>query len=132
MNVFFKKYIILLALFAVGVMHHVSAQVTVNASIDSLQLYIGEQARIKLEVSCPSEKQLDMPQYDQMLIDGIEIVGEVKADTQYLNKKSHVLVTHEYTVTSFELCVQSVGVEGVPVCYRHHRGECYFPHQGGG
>lgn len=102
MNVFFKKHIILLALFAVGITHYAAAQVTVNASIDSLQLYIGEQARIKLEVSCPSGKQLDMPQYDWMLIDGIEIVGEVKADTQYLNKNSHVLVTHEYTVTSFD------------------------------
>ena len=78
------------------------AQVTVTASIDSLQLYIGEQAKVKLEVSCPTESGLVMPVYADMLVPGIEIVGEVKADTQYLNQKSHILVAHEYTVTSFD------------------------------
>ena len=38
------------------------AQVTVTASIDSLQLYIGEQAKVKLEVSCPTESELSMPE----------------------------------------------------------------------
>lgn len=80
-----------------------TAQVTINASIDSLQLLIGEQAKIKLEVSCASEQQLDMPIFlDNKLMDGVEIVGEVKADTQYLNKNKQMLITHEYTVTSFD------------------------------
>ncbi len=79
------------------------AQVTVNASIDSLQLYIGEQAHVKLEVSCPTDGQLIMPTYpNNYLMDGIEIVGEVKADTQYLNKDKLMLVTQEFTVTSFD------------------------------
>ncbi len=79
------------------------AQVTVNASIDSLQLYIGEQAHVKLEVSCPTDGQLIMPTYpNNYLMDGIEIVGEVKADTQYLNKDKQMLVTQEFTVTSFD------------------------------
>ena len=33
---------------------------------------------------------------------GIEIVGEVKADTQYLNKNKQMLVSQEYMVTSFD------------------------------
>ena len=78
------------------------AQVTVNASIDSLQLYIGEQTRVKLEVSCPTESELVMPVYEDMLMPGVEIVGEVKADTQYLNKKQQVLVSQEYMITSFD------------------------------
>ncbi|MBR3858805.1 MAG: hypothetical protein IKJ18_02140 [Bacteroidaceae bacterium] len=79
------------------------SQVTVNASIDSLQLLIGEQARVRVEVSCPSDGNLIMPTYpNNMLMEGIEIVGEVKADTQYLNKKSHMVVTQTYAVTSFD------------------------------
>ena len=79
------------------------SQVTVNASIDSLQLLIGEQAHVKVEVSCPSDGDLIMPVYpNNMLMEGIEIVGEVKTDTQYLNKKSHMVVTQAYTVTSFD------------------------------
>ena len=79
------------------------AQVTVNASIDSLLLLVGEQAHVKLEVSCPAEKELIMPTYpNNMLMEGIEILGEVKTDTQYLNKRNHMVVTQAYTVTSFD------------------------------
>lgn len=79
------------------------SQVTVNASIDSLQLFIGEQTKVKLEVSCPTESKLVMPTFAEgVLMPGIEIVGEVLADTQYLNKKKQMLVTNEYTVTSFD------------------------------
>lgn len=79
------------------------SQVTVNASIDSLQLLIGEQAHVKVEVSCPTDGDLIMPTYpNNMLMEGIEIVGEVKTDTQYLNKKNHMVVTQTYAVTSFD------------------------------
>ena len=80
-----------------------SSQVTINASIDALQLLIGEQAHVKLEGSCPADGQLIMPTYpNNHLMDGIEIVGEVKADTQYLNKNKQMLVSQEFTVTSFD------------------------------
>ena len=79
------------------------SQVTVNASIDSLQLLIGEQAHVKVEVSCPVGGDLIMPTYpNNRLMEGIEILGEVKTDTQYLNKRSHMVVTQDYTVTSFD------------------------------
>ena len=96
-----KKHSLILALLVLAL--PLQAQVTVNASIDSLQLYIGEQAHVKLEVSCPTEGQLIMPVYpNNYLMDGVEIVGEVKADTQYLNKNQQMLVTQEFTVTSFD------------------------------
>ena len=102
MKTLFHKYIgalLLVLCFAA----QATAQVTVSASIDSLQLYIGEQAKVKLEVSCPTESELVMPLYnDGMLMPGIEIVGEVQADTQYLNKKKQMLVSQEYTITSFD------------------------------
>ena len=79
------------------------SQVTINASIDSLQLFIGEQTQVKIEVSCPADGELVMPTYsDNMLMEGIEILGEVKTDTQYLNKRKHMIVTQAYTVTSFD------------------------------
>ena len=96
-----KKY--LFALASACLVLPLQAQVTVSASIDSLQLLIGEQAHVKLEVSCPTDGHLIMPTYPTgMLMEGIEIVGEVKTDTQYLNQKSHMVVTQAYTVTSFD------------------------------
>lgn len=36
-------------------------QVTVDASIDSLQLLIGEQAKVKLEISMDAKQKLQLP-----------------------------------------------------------------------
>jgi hypothetical protein len=101
MKTFFYKYIAVLLL-VLCLAPQAVAQVTVTASIDSLQLYIGEQAKVKLEVSCPTESELSMPEFQALLMPGIEIVGEVQADTQYLNKSKQMLVSQEYTVTSFD------------------------------
>lgn len=96
-----NKHTLMLALFVLAL--PLQSQITINASIDSLQLFIGEQAHVKLEVSCPTDGQLIMPTYpSNHLMDGIEIVGEVKADTQYLNKNRQMLVTQEFTITSFD------------------------------
>ena len=79
------------------------SQVTITASIDSLQLLIGEQAHVKVEVSCPVDADLVLPAYpNNVLMEGIEILGEVKTDTQYLNKRRQMMVTQAYTVTSFD------------------------------
>ena len=101
MKKFLIKYIGVV-LIALCLTPQVMAQVTINASIDSLQLYIGEQTKVKLEVSCPANSKLVMPAYEGMLMPGIEIVGEVKADTQYLNKRQQMLVSQEYIITSFD------------------------------
>ena len=44
-----------------------------------------------------------MPSYPgHTVMEGIEILGEVTTDTQYLNKRSHMVVTQAYTITSFD------------------------------
>lgn len=94
---------LILCAFIACLTFYTQAQVTINASIDSLQLFIGEQTKVKLEVSLPTESKLVMPAFtDGKLMPGIEIVGEVHADTQYLNRKNQMLITNEYTVTSFD------------------------------
>lgn len=81
----------------------VSAQhVTVNASIDSLQLLIGEQAKIKLEVSMDAKQRLQLPLFQDTIIKGVEVVDVAKPDTQYLNDKKRMLISQQYTITSFD------------------------------
>lgn len=79
-----------------------SQNVTVDASIDSLQRFIGEQARIKLEISCGAGQKVVMPQYVDTLVTGVEIIEVAKADTQYLNSRERMLISQVYTVTSFD------------------------------
>ena len=80
----------------------VTAQVSVEATIDSVQLLIGQQSKFQLTVNCNTNQSIKMPELKDMLQDGIEIVGEVKTDTQYLNAKERMSVTQECTITSFD------------------------------
>lgn len=80
----------------------VAQNVTVDASIDSLQRFIGEQARIKLEVSCGASQKLQLPLFTDTIVKGVEVIDVAKADTQYLNNRERMLVTQEYVITSFD------------------------------
>ena len=77
-------------------------QVTVEATIDSLQLLIGEQAKIKLQVSMDANQKLRLPLLRDTLVRGVEILDVAKPDTQLLNDNKRWLVSQEYTVTSFD------------------------------
>lgn len=81
----------------------VSAQsVTVDAKIDSLQILIGEQAKITLEASFDANKRAVFPHFTDTIVKGVEIVDIAKPDTQFLNGKQRLLITQEYTITSFD------------------------------
>lgn len=76
--------------------------VTVDATIDSLQILIGEQAKIRLQVSLDADKRAIFPIYRDTLVSGVEILDVAKTDTQMLNGGRRTLLTQEYTVTSFD------------------------------
>lgn len=76
--------------------------VTVEAKIDSLQILIGEQAKIQLQVAMDAKQRAVFPAYTDTLIRGVEVVETAKPDTQYLNDRQRLLITQEYTVTSFD------------------------------
>lgn len=80
------------------------AQVTVDVKIDSLELWVGEQTRITLDVSADAKSKLVMPRLKagDMLIPGVEVVEVAKADTQRLNEGARNLISQSYTVTSFD------------------------------
>lgn len=99
-----KKFLKALACAAV-LLTAVQAQaqnVTVDASIDSLQLLIGEQAKIKLEVSMDAKQKLQLPFLRDTIIKGVEILDIAKPDTQMLNDGKRMLIKQEYTITSFD------------------------------
>ncbi len=95
------------------------AQVTVDATIDSLQLLIGEQAKIKLQVSMNAGQKLQLPLLRDTLVRGVEVLDVAKPDTQSLNDDKRWLISQEYTVTSFDSALYylppfEVQVDGKP------------------
>lgn len=95
------KKLFVLGVFLGGALQ-TNAQVTVDARIDSLQLLIGEQAKINLEVSLDADQKLQMPVLKDTLVRGVEILEIAKPDTQMLNNGKRMLINQEYTITSFD------------------------------
>lgn len=96
------KTFVLGGLLVMSASHAYGQQVTVDASIDSLQLLIGEQAKIKLEVSLDADRKLQMPVLRDTIVRGVEVLDIAKPDTQFLNNGKRMLINQEYTVTSFD------------------------------
>ena len=99
-----KKFLKILACATILLTAHQAKaqQVTVDASIDSLQLLIGEQAKIKLEVSMDANQKLTLPALRDTIVRGVEILDIAKPDTQMLNDGRRMLIKQEYTITSFD------------------------------
>ena len=76
--------------------------VTVDAQIDSLEILIGDQAKLRLQVSLDADKKAILPMYKDTLVTGVEIVDVAKLDTQLLNGGKRMMLTREYTITSFD------------------------------
>lgn len=97
-----RRYLFLIALLTAWTRGAMAQSVTVDATIDSLQILIGEQAKIKLQVSLDANKRAIFPVYTDTLVRGIEVLDVSKPDTQLLNNGQRALITQEYTITSFD------------------------------
>lgn len=104
MKSFIKHILRLIILVYIGVMISLpmQAQVTVDASIDSLELLIGEQTSINLEVSLGAKQKFQLPVLKDTIVKGVEIVDIAKPDTQMLNEGKRMLIKQKYTITSFD------------------------------
>lgn len=89
-------------LFSFAPQKMVAQSVTVDVSIDSLQIMIGEQAHIRLQVSMDAKQKAVFPHLADSLIRGVELIEVAKPDTQYLNDKQRMMITQKYTITSFD------------------------------
>ena len=98
----------------------IRAQVQVESTIDSIQILIGEQAHVTLNVSMKKGLKLEMPQYKRMeyVTPGVEFVSDTQADTSELDNNM-IKVSKVYTLTSVDenlyyLPEMTVKVDGKP------------------
>lgn len=98
----------------------IDAQVQVESTIDSIQILIGEQAHVTLNVSMKKGLKLEMPQFKrtEYVTPGVEFVSDTQADTSELDNNM-IKVSKIYTLTSFDenlyyLPEMTVKVDGKP------------------
>src|SRR3712207_7157954 len=93
---------ILILLCLLSISNARAQSVTVEAKIDSLQILIGEQTKIQLQVAMDAKQQASFPAYVDTIVNKVEIIEAAKLDTQYLNDRQRMLITQEYTITSLD------------------------------
>lgn len=97
--------VVLLILLCLGTA--TAQNVVLNAEIDTFQMMIGEQTRIKLELSVDTGYKVVMPELEKELMSGIEIL-EKKREKKSLNGNRRNLYTDEYLITSFDSTLYNI------------------------
>lgn len=81
--------------------------VVLNAEIDTFQMMIGEQTRIKLELSVDTGYRVVMPEPGKELMPGIELL-EKKRAVKGINENRRNVYTDEYLITSFDSTLYNI------------------------
>lgn len=74
----------------------------VEASVDSMMMWIGQQTGLHIGVTCDAGQNVEFPQFRDTIVKGLEIVPPVLIDTQYVNEGRRMTITRSYTVTCFD------------------------------
>ncbi len=103
-----KLYILILLVSCISTIQFsaVAQKATAKATIQPVDILIGQQSTISLEVIAPKGRQITFPVYADTLVNGIEIVGMSKADTVYAHEV--MTITQQYIVTSFDSALYHV------------------------
>ena len=82
----------------------VAAQVTFDAKIDSLNLFIGQQTVITLDVSMGAGQKLELPPLKKgdQLVPNVEVVDISNADTTKLNAGKTLEIVQRLTITAWD------------------------------
>lgn len=96
-NILFTLILLPLALHSYG-------QVNLDVRIDSLQLLVGEQTGITLDVTCDANKKLTLPQLKpgMELIPNIEVLQVSSPDTVLLNDGARLNIKQKYVITAWD------------------------------
>ena len=97
-----KKRVIYIILFLFVCLGSATSQnVVLNAKIDTFQMIIGEQTKIKLELSVDAGSKVKMPETGNDIVSGIEIL-EKRNSVRSINEGKREIYVNEYLVTSFD------------------------------
>jgi len=100
-----KQRILYIVLFVVlsGSANFLRAQqVTVNASIDSTNILVGDQLKLLLEIEKPKDLKVQFPQVPDTFSSKIEVVNRSKVDTIKLDDKTREKLVQRLMITSFD------------------------------
>lgn len=103
MRIVFDLNRILILAFLLAVCQSLYSQnVIVESRIDSVEMYIGSQAKLTLEATADSGAKVSFPECSDTIVTGLEVVGKSKLDTLLLNEGKRMTIAQTYYVTAFD------------------------------
>lgn len=87
-----------------------TAQVVVEAHLDTASILIGEQVQLRVKCSVNNKQRVQFPEYQQTqeLTPGVEVVNNGRIDTLQTNGGKRMELTRRYTITSFDSALYSL------------------------
>lgn len=76
--------------------------ISVESKIDSTEMFIGSQTKYTIEATFDAGKKIILPQFNDTIVNGLEIVEKLKPDTTLLNEGKRLVVSQSYMLTSFD------------------------------
>ena len=120
-----KRLLIYLCIAAIYPVMTTSAQnVIVQAEVDSMMMWVGQQTGLRLSVTCDAGNKVFFPAYRDTIVRGLEIIPPVITDTQYVNNGQRMTLTRNYVVTCFDsalIYIPSMPVEVDGTEYQSNR-----------
>jgi len=78
-----------------------SGQTVVKATIDSTNILIGQQTKIRLEIAADKNQQLQLPLISDTLTTGVEVLDISKIDTVDIGN-DRIRMKYDYLITAFD------------------------------
>lgn len=97
-----KKFALFLSLIFISAYTASAQNVVVEAQLDSIMMWVGQQTGLHLTVTCDADQDVAFPVYRDTIVEGLEIIPPVTTDTQYVNNGQRMTITRNYTVTCFD------------------------------
>ena len=96
-----RRFVFLIVLIASVIC--VSAQVSVEARIDSIEMFVGQQVHVTLTANAQENAKIEFPQFKptQYITPGVEVLASKELDKRDLDN-GFVARSMEYTLTSFD------------------------------
>lgn len=96
-----KRFLIII-ITALAVNCGYAQQVSVESKIDTMTIFIGQQARMTVDVTARHGAKVVFPKFKrtQYIVPGVEVLGDTKADTSDIDGMMRVSKT--FTLTSFD------------------------------
>lgn len=96
----FKHYILLLLFAGVGAKMANAQQVKATANIDSSNILLGDQVKLKFEIQHPKEVKVSFPTVPDTILEKIEVLERSKIDT--INEKEYRKLVQTMLITCFD------------------------------